>query len=58
MLCNSIMQQQKMCADKTNKYDPTKSVLKYKSGDKIKLSESDFARVFPTFFAEIEKKYL
>ncbi len=33
-----------MCADKTIKYDPAKSVLKCRIGDKITLNEADFAR--------------
>lgn len=47
-----------MCADKTIKFDPAKSVLKYKVGDEIKLNEEDFALISKAFFAEIESKYL
>jgi hypothetical protein len=43
-----------MCADKTIKYDPAKSVLKYKIGDEIKLNEADFRSLASAFFAEIE----
>jgi hypothetical protein len=59
MLCNSIMNNNnKMATDKTIKYDPAKSVLKYKVGDDIKLNEEDFELLSKAFFAEIEKKYL
>ena len=51
MLCNSIMNNStKMCADKTIKYNPAKSVLKYKVGDEIKLNEADFLLIFKAFF--------
>jgi hypothetical protein len=59
MLCNSIMNNNNiMCADKTIKYDPAKSVLKYRIGDEIKLNEADFTLLSSAFFAEIERKYL
>ena len=59
MLCNSMMNNNnKMCADKTIKYDPAKSVLNYKAGDEIKLNKADFVLLFKTFFAEIESKFL
>jgi len=47
-----------MCADKTIKFDPAKSVLKYRIGDEVKLMEADFIRLSSAFFAEIESKYL
>ena len=34
-----------------------KSILKFKPGDSIELSESDFVRLSEAFFAEIEHKY-
>lgn len=59
MLCNSMMNNNNtMCADKTIKFDPAKSVLKYRVGDEIKLNEADFIRLSSAFFAEIESKYL
>ena len=59
MLCNSMMNNGNvMCADKTIKYDPARSVLKYKVGDEIKLNEADFIKLSSAFFAEIENKYL
>ena len=58
-LCNSMMSDNTiMCADKTIKYDPAKSVLKYRVGDKIRLNEADFILLSAAFFAEIESKYL
>ena len=35
-----------------------KSVLGYKPGDQVKLSEAAFVRVLHAFFAELEKRYL
>lgn len=59
MLCNSMMNNNnRMCADKTIKFDPAKSILKYPVGDEIKLKEADFIRLSSAFFAEIESKYL
>jgi hypothetical protein len=43
---------------KSIKYDPAKSVLKYRIGDEIKLKEADFKRLSAAFFAEIERRYL
>lgn len=59
MLCNSMMNNNNvMCADKTIKFDPAKSVLKYRVGDEIKLNEADFTHLSTAFIAEIENKYL
>jgi hypothetical protein len=59
MLANSMMSNNSvMTADKTIKYDPDKSVLKYRIGDEIKLTEADFIRLSAAFFADIERKYL
>src|SRR6266478_4146954 len=52
MLCNSIMNNNnRMCADKMIKFDPAKSVLKYRVGDEIKLNEADFILLSSAFFA-------
>jgi hypothetical protein len=59
MLSNSIMNNNnKMSPDKTIKYDPAKSVLKYNFGNEIKLNQGDFILISRAFFAEIEGKYL
>lgn len=59
MLCASMMySNNRMGADKTIKFDSAKSVLKYRVGDEIKLSEADFILISSAFFAEIERKYL
>ncbi|MDD5320091.1 MAG: hypothetical protein PHD43_05650 [Methylococcales bacterium] len=59
MLCNSMLNNHnRVCADKTIKFDPAKSVLKHRIGDEIKLNEADFIRLSSAFFTEIESKYL
>jgi hypothetical protein len=60
ILCDSIMlYDNKMTKDtKSMKYDPTKSVLKYKIGDEIKLKEADFEVLFKAFFSEMERKFV
>jgi hypothetical protein len=57
LLCNSMMYNNRMGADKTIKYDPARSVLKYRVGDEIRLKEADFILLSSAFFAEIESKY-
>ncbi len=47
-----------MGADRTIKYDPAKSVLKYRVGDEIELNDAELIRLSSSFFAEIESKYL
>lgn len=59
MLVNSMMNgNNTMTADKTIKFVPEKSVLKYGIGDEIKVKEADFTQLAAAFFAEIESKYL
>jgi hypothetical protein len=47
-----------LIADKTIKYNPSRAVLRYQLGDKIKVHEADFERLCDAFFDEIEAKYL
>jgi hypothetical protein len=59
VICNSIMNNKNiMFADNTIRLNPDKSILKYKVGDEIRLSEAQFAQLSKAFFAEIEKKYV
>ncbi len=59
MLCDSMMSNKnRLCADKTIKYEPARSVLKYEVGDEIGLNEADFLLISKAFFAEIESKYV
>jgi hypothetical protein len=60
MLCDSIMlYDNKMTKEtKSMKYDPAKSVLKYKIGDEIKLNEEDFQLLSKAFFSEMERKFV
>ncbi len=59
LLSDSIMNNDnKMGVDKTIKYDPESSILKYKVGDEIKLSEAGFLLLNKAFFDEIESKFL
>lgn len=58
LLSQAIMNNHGMLqADKTIKYDPSKSVLKYAIGDEIKLTEADFTRLSDAFLSEIESKF-
>ena len=59
LLSDSMMNNNnKLSTDKTIKYDPASSVLKYKAGDSIKLKESDFMLLSTAFFTEIENKFM
>lgn len=59
MLTSSMMNNNGiMSADKTIKYDPAKSILKYRIGDEIKVNQAGFKLLSSAFLAEIEKKYL
>jgi hypothetical protein len=59
ILCDSMLNNNNiMGADKTIKYEPAKSVLKYQVGDEIKLNEADFHLLYKAFLAEIESKFL
>jgi hypothetical protein len=59
ILCTSFMENNgRLCEDKTIKYDPAKSVLKYKVGDEINLNEAQFMLIYKAFFAELESKFL
>jgi hypothetical protein len=58
VLCNSLLNNGGViAADKQIKLDPASSILKYRVGDEIKLSEADFVLLAKAFFAEIESKY-
>jgi hypothetical protein len=58
MLCDAIMENQgRMSANKTIRYQPENSILKFRTGDEIRLNADDFARLSAAFFDEIEKKY-
>lgn len=59
LLSDSIMNNSnKMTLDKTIKYDPAQSVLKYAADKEIKINEADFVLLSKAFFAEIESKFL
>jgi len=59
ILCNSMMNNDNiMTADSTIRFNPAKSILKYKQGDEIRLTEEDFEQLSAAFFDEIESKYL
>ena len=59
VLCNSMTSHHStMTADKTIKLDPDESVLGYRVGDKITLSETDFLLISKAFFAELERKFV
>jgi len=59
MLSTSILEHQGfLAADKNIHYTPAKSILKYKLGDSIKLSEEDFMKLYHAYMDEIEDKFL
>jgi hypothetical protein len=59
MLVNSMMNNDsKLYPDNTIKYDPARSVLKYRIGDEIKVKEAEFILLSSAFFADLEKKYV
>jgi hypothetical protein len=58
MLCSSLTSHGEILApDKTIKYDPVKSVLKYRIGDKIELAEPAFVQLCVAFLNDIEAKF-
>ena len=58
VLANSMMlNEEMMMADSTIKLNVAKSVLKYETGDKIRLNAQDFALIFEAFFLELERKF-
>ena len=58
LLCGSMTEHDDvMTLDKTIKWNPANSVLGYKAGDRIRLSEADFALLADAYFAEIEKRF-
>jgi hypothetical protein len=58
MLCDAIMENGgRMSANKTIRYQPETSILKFEIGDEIRLNADDFARLSAAFLDEIEKKY-
>jgi|WetSurMetagenome_2_1015567.scaffolds.fasta_scaffold223489_2 hypothetical protein len=58
MLSSSILEHQGfLAADKTIHYTPSKSILKYKLGDPIKLTEDDFMKLYHAYMEEIENKF-
>jgi hypothetical protein len=59
LLSDSLMNNNhKMSMDKTIKYDPAQSVLKYEEGKEIKIGEADFVLLSKAFFTELESKFL
>ena len=58
MLSNSLMSHGGILgADKAIKYNPEKSVLKIRIGDRIAVNDTDFTRLASAFLAEIAAKY-
>ena len=58
MLCNSILRNHGvLSADKTIKYKPERSVLKFGIDDEIRLDEAQFVSLFKAFFSEIQHKF-
>ena len=60
-LIKGISNNSKFKLSKSLNYSPIygeNSVVKYNPDDEIKLKQEDFVKLFKTFFAEIESKYL
>ncbi len=58
VLCNSLRDDDGiLTADKTIKLDPAESILGYRVGERIELSEADFSRLSEAFFGEIGRRY-
>jgi len=58
MLCDGILEGGGiLAANKTIKYDPSRSVLKLKIGDPIAMTAEDFERLAKAYFADIEAKF-
>jgi hypothetical protein len=58
MLCDAIIENKgRISANKTIRYKPETSILKFKVGDEIRLNADDFALLSAAFFDEIENKY-
>ena len=58
MLCDANMENQgRMSTNRTIRYKPETSILKFRTGDEIRLNVDDFARLSAAFFDEIEKEY-
>ena len=59
LVCASLMSNDGvLAADKQIKLDPEKSILGYRVGDEIALTESAFVRLSDAFFAGIEEKFV
>jgi hypothetical protein len=59
MLCTALTTDKGMLQlDKRIKYNPSRAVLRYQPGDKVRVHEADFERLCDAFFDEIEAKYL
>jgi len=58
VICNSLLNNKgKLIADKSIKLNPANSVLGYKVGDEINLTETDFKRLSDGFFAAVENVF-
>jgi hypothetical protein len=58
MLCNAIMLTDNVLSgDKTIKYTPERSVLKYAIGDEVKLTREQFSELSEAYFKEIEARF-
>lgn len=59
ILCNSILRNNhKMLHDNNIRLDNLSSILKYNSGNDIRMSVAEFEKLAKSFFDEIEKRYL